>query len=356
MMLRLLSIGIVLLYAMTWKSLLSAKQNHLQPYALVHVEHANTIVLLVDKSECSVNIFRFNQQWKKEKSYFCTTGKFGGDKLIEGDQKTPTGVYWLTHAWTGKELVRYYGKEAEIYGVGAINLNYPNYLDTVFENKTGYGIWLHATNKDPIPLTKGCIAVTNADFYEIEQFVALQEQFVIKEGLSTRLSQKLQETPIIIEEQITYVSSQQVEQEKEEILSTLQAWEKAWEAEDVEQYMSFYAEEFRTPRFKNSRQWKTYKTIVNQTNQNREVQLTNVSIFRIKDTQSVFGQKNKYHVRFRQRYSSTNVSDFGVKDLYFIKKGEEYKIVGEDWQLAPDPIIIESSYTAVEPKLETTLN
>ena len=61
-------------------------------------------------------------------------------------------------------------------------------------------------------------------------------------------------------------------------------------------------------------------------------------------------------MRFRQRYSSTNVSDFGVKDLYFIKKGEEYKIVGEDWQLAPDPIIMESSYTAVEPKLETTLN
>ena len=131
--------------------------------------------------------FSFQSAMEKEKSYSCTTGKVAGDKLIEGDQKTPTGVYWLTHAWTGKELVRYYGKEAEIYGVGAINLNYPNYLDTVFENKTGYGIWLHATNKNPIPLTKGCIAVTNDDFYKIEQFVALQDQLVIKEGLSTRL-------------------------------------------------------------------------------------------------------------------------------------------------------------------------
>ena len=113
----------------------------------------------------------------------------------------------------------------------------------------------------------------------------------LRRGCRHDFSEKLQETPIIIEEQITYVSSQQVEQEKEQILSTLQAWEQAWEGEDIEQYISFYAEEFRTPRFKNSRQWKTYKTIVNQTNQKREVQLTNVSIFRIKDTQSVFGQR-----------------------------------------------------------------
>ena len=58
-----------------------------------------------------------------------------GDKQIQGDQKTPEGIYFVTHQLPQERL-------RKVHGAYAFNLDYPNLLD-LREKKTGGGIWIH---------------------------------------------------------------------------------------------------------------------------------------------------------------------------------------------------------------------
>ena len=135
------------------------------PRNLLLSENPDLTFLLVDKKDCRVAVYRGHSKWEMIAAYPCTTGKVPGDKFKEGDLKTPTGIYWLTDVWSEKDLIGMYGaKEAKPYGAGAFPLNYPNLMDRLFHNKTGYGIWLHGTEGDqPIP-TEGCVSVSNENF------------------------------------------------------------------------------------------------------------------------------------------------------------------------------------------------
>jgi hypothetical protein len=68
-------------------------------------------------------------------SYYMSIGKGGIDKQIEGDNKTPLGVYRITSYLSDESL-------PELYGAGAYPINYPNSWDRL-QGKTGHGIWLH---------------------------------------------------------------------------------------------------------------------------------------------------------------------------------------------------------------------
>ena len=121
------------------------------PEALVHYEARGATALLVDKSECSVNLYEFGNTWQKIKTYNCTTGKLNGEKSYEGDLRTPTGLYFFSNAWTGEDLQQMYGAANAVdYGSGAFELNYPNHLDKTFYDKGGSGIWeLHVDDCVP---------------------------------------------------------------------------------------------------------------------------------------------------------------------------------------------------------------
>ncbi|MDO8959859.1 MAG: hypothetical protein Q7U85_09010, partial [Rhodocyclaceae bacterium] len=54
--------------------------------------------------------------------YYISHGKLGADKLKEGDQKTPIGVYHVTANLSRKKL-------PDLYGSGAFPINYPNKWD-----------------------------------------------------------------------------------------------------------------------------------------------------------------------------------------------------------------------------------
>ena len=97
-------------------------------------------------------VYQFQDEWELKQSFSCTTGKKTGDKLREGDLKTPNGVYWLFKSWSGLELAEYFGKAANVYGVGSFELTYPNYLDLVLYGKNGDGIWIHGTSEGELSL------------------------------------------------------------------------------------------------------------------------------------------------------------------------------------------------------------
>lgn len=83
-------------------------------------------------------------------------GRVEGDKQVEGDLRTPEGVYFVR----GKIQAQL---DFDEYGSQAHALNYPNPVDRL-RGKTGYGIWIHSKGR-PIATqkTQGCIAIDLAD-------------------------------------------------------------------------------------------------------------------------------------------------------------------------------------------------
>ena len=93
-----------------------------RPESLIYYDTPGATALVVSKSECFINVFKFQQKWELIQKFECTTGKKNGDKVREGDLKTPTGIYKLSDTWSGQELVQQYGSSAEIYmEIGRMN-------------------------------------------------------------------------------------------------------------------------------------------------------------------------------------------------------------------------------------------
>ena len=155
--------------------------DELIPSSLVFFDYPGSTVLVVDKSYCRLLVYQFKEEWNLIQNYPCTTGKNSGDKLREGDLKTPNGVYWLFKSWSGLELAEYFGKAANVYGVGSFELTYPNYLDLVLYGKNGDGIWIHGTSEGEPVATRGCISVSNPDFLKLSKYVTLASTPVIIE-------------------------------------------------------------------------------------------------------------------------------------------------------------------------------
>ena len=134
--------------------------------------HAPAFLLAVDKKEQLLSVFERGSPLTKVAEYFCTTGQNDGDKLAEGDMKTPEGVYFVvSHIKSGLDYA--------LYGNEAYPLNYPNPVDRL-RRKTGYGIWIHGKGVPLVPFdSNGCVGMQNKDLatfvprYLIGQPVAL---------------------------------------------------------------------------------------------------------------------------------------------------------------------------------------
>jgi murein L,D-transpeptidase YafK len=116
------------------------------------------------------------------KSYKVSLGKNPiGDKIFEGDNKTPEGIYYIWEKCPSK-----FHK--------SLKINYPNSIDTAEANKIGKsaggGIQIHGLGKEfgwlgKIHLLKdwtaGCIAVTNSEIDEIYSTVRTGTPVEIRE-------------------------------------------------------------------------------------------------------------------------------------------------------------------------------
>ena len=161
-------------------------------------------VVLVDKSKQRLYLYLYRPDGKINlvRSFPCSTGKAIGDKIKEGDRRTPEGVYFFTKA--------YYDNKVTIFGTTAFHLNYPDPFDTA-EGKEGNGIYLHGTNR---PLgsrdTNGCVVMNNRDLDFIRQRIELYD------------------TPIIISPKLTWISMEQLDEDRKEFLNALKDNWSAW--------------------------------------------------------------------------------------------------------------------------------
>ena len=116
-------------------------------------------IILVSLQESRLYLFERNKngQMVRVADYYVTMGRKGSGKQKEGDLRTPIGVYHMVDLLPDSKL-------PDLYGVGALPLNYPNDWDRE-HGKTGSGIWLHGVPSDTYirapRASRGCVVLNN---------------------------------------------------------------------------------------------------------------------------------------------------------------------------------------------------
>ena len=116
-------------------------------------------ILLVSLQESRLYLFERNAagEMVRVADYYVTMGRKGSGKQKEGDLRTPIGVYHMVDLLPDNTL-------PDLYGVGALPLNYPNDWDRE-HGKTGSGIWLHGVPRDTYirapRASRGCVVLNN---------------------------------------------------------------------------------------------------------------------------------------------------------------------------------------------------
>ncbi|XGC81713.1 murein L,D-transpeptidase family protein [Bdellovibrio bacteriovorus] len=256
-------------------------------------------VLLVDKEQRKLTVFERNgEKIKKVEEYPADIGKKGGNKTKRDDHKTPEGIYFLEKKLTQPKI------PFSLYGALAFTTNYPNLFDQR-EHKTGSGIWLHAI-PDTVPLTRGsrgCVVVRNEVIKKLQDYI------------------KLGETPILIFDQVSYVTKDQHEERRLQMNAFVEGWRNAWENQDIEKYMGYYDQDFKAPGF-NYNSWKAHKANLKSKYEFIKVRLSQPYIV---------AHNDQLLVKTLQRYESDKHVDYGVKTIYALKAGDTYKIIREEW-------------------------
>lgn len=267
-------------------------------------------VVIAEKSTHSLYLFKnVNGLPQLVNKYPMATGKKAGDKLFQGDHRTPEGVYSFTDFLTHQDLLDRHGKQGQIYGVGAFVMNYPNPIDKR-NGKTGGGIWLHSTNDetriDKGLDSRGCVVATNSNLIELSKFIELNR------------------TPIVVVQNLTYLEKNAWLNQRSNLNDALEQWLTGWQTEDKKLYLNSYHKTEFFDKFRGDfKSFKTYKSAVFNNPGKPEINIENVSILKAKEYAVI---------SFKQIYKSSTVSDIGRKTLYF-KQDEYYnwKIVNEVW-------------------------
>ncbi|MDP3428466.1 MAG: L,D-transpeptidase family protein, partial [Humidesulfovibrio sp.] len=131
----------------------------------------------IDKDTQTFFMFTKKSPLEVTRKLPCTTGSAQGDKMREGDMRTPEGVYFVEEKVPGK-------LDFGLYGDHAFSLNYPNPVDRL-KGKTGHGIWIHGRGKQFVSNdTRGCVALTAQDIAALNGHIPSGTPVVIAKKLS----------------------------------------------------------------------------------------------------------------------------------------------------------------------------
>jgi murein L,D-transpeptidase YafK len=232
--------------------------------------------------------------------YYITQGKLGAEKMREGDQRTPIGVYHVTGSLPRQKLT-------DFYGTGAFPISYPNDWDRRM-GRNGHGIWLHGTPSDtfsrPPKASDGCVVLANEDL----------------DALGRSLQVGL--TPVIISNSIEWLSLDDWQAERNSLLAMIEEWRKDWESRDTDRYARHYSRKFRSDSL-DYQGWIEHKRQVNAGKAWIKVTAGNVSMFRNP------GKEEYVVVTFEQDYRSNNINNVMKKRQYWIKEDGSWKIIHE---------------------------
>lgn len=217
----------------------SAKQGRVAGYIVQNERtprREGLVFLTVDKANLRADLKSWDSEGDQVQhlmSFRIAIGKEEGDKRIEGDNKTPEGIYFAERILDGARLPAKYGPKA-------IPINFPNPIDRAY-GKTGHGIWLHGVEADTrveaAKVTEGCVAFYNADIETLTRWLRPQQGIVII-GKNADVINNMDDVRDIKN-------------------NTLQ-WAKSWAERSLNNYVGFYSPNFRFNGM-NLAQYKSYK-------------------------------------------------------------------------------------------------
>lgn len=230
--------------------------------------------------------------------YYVSVGKAGTEKTVEGDARTPLGVYFITSNLDPKSL-------KEFYGSGALPINYPNALDNK-RGKTGSGIWLHGTppaqfSRAPLA-TDGCVVLANPDLQQIIRTVEVGT------------------TPVVISPRLQWVPPNSSRAQGKPFEEALTAWQNAKSSGDLPRVLSFYTPDFNSfgkslPQWTPSLQSELGKV------RGRAIELKDLSMLRWTD------ESDTMVVTFGEVPIGTRTGK--TKRQYWVRQGNQWKIFFE---------------------------
>lgn len=233
--------------------------------------------------------------------YYVSHGKLGTEKVREGDQKTPIGVYRVISSIPRQKLT-------DFYGSGAFPIDYPNAWDRR-KGRNGHGIWLHGTPSDtysrPPKASDGCVVLANADLENLARYLQVGA------------------TPVIISNRVEWLSLDDWQNERRALFAMIEEWRRDWESLDFERYARHYARDFASGKM-DREAWLAHKKRVNASKTWIKVDIDNVSMFRNP------GKEEYVVVAFEQDYRSNNLTQRSQKRQYWIKEDGRWKISHEE--------------------------
>lgn len=227
-------------------------------------------------------------------------GKQGIGKRLEGDNKTPVGIYRIENFLADAGLDDY-------YGVGAYPLNYPNPLD-MLESRTGHGIWLHGLPKQaqqrPFLASEGCIVIDNKSLAALASEIGPGDTMV----LSTN--------------ELAWVPRKQAKEHGGSLKLAMNSWQKAWESRNSHDYLGYYAADF-SDLHRNKKQWAAYKSKINSDKKFIKVEVSDVNMV------VEPARPDVVNVVFQQNYTSDNFHWHGRKQQLWRQGEGGWKIIYE---------------------------
>jgi tetratricopeptide (TPR) repeat protein len=106
-----------------------------------------------------------------------------------------------------------------------------------------------------------------------------------------------------------------------EVEDTVMAWAAAWSAQDVDKYLSFYADDFKTPNGETRAAWEAYRR--DRVSSPKFIQVA-ARIMTIQFTDSTHAT-----VKFHQSYHASHLTASGNKTLLMVKSGDKWLIQEE---------------------------
>ncbi|MDP1686946.1 L,D-transpeptidase [Hydrogenophaga sp.] len=226
--------------------------------------------------------------------FYISVGLSGIEKAVEGDKRTPLGVYYITSTLNPADL-------PDLYGVGALPINYPNPLD-VQRGKTGSGIWLHGTPSDQFvrapQASDGCVVLSNPDLERLLRTVQIRT------------------TPVVIAPQLQWVQPDALSSDRQQFESVLEAWRRSRSDGNLAELKGFYSSRFSN-QGRDLAQWWPRVEIELRSTGARELAIKDLSVLRWNDTDDTrvvtFGEvaagqtrgvtKRQYWIRENDRWT-----------------------------------------------------
>ena len=254
-------------------------------------------ILVCVKDKKTLDVYSYNKDIRLLDSIKVLTG-LDGDKLKEGDLKTPIGVYKLVNLLT---------KVDSFYGPFAFETEYPNLYDRV-QKRNGYGIWIHG-----FPIkgkrdnnTRGCIAMENSVLENLKEKINYKNSYLL-----------------IAQDRLLTTNDDEVSK----ILAFIYKWRRAWRESNFETYKTFYDKNFQKSDGKSLNKFLKYKKRVFKKRKYQEVKIffddINIIPYQNLNNEKIF------RINMQQKYLANNYKYIGPKELYVKFLNDTIKIVVE---------------------------